>query len=156
MSLSPISRVFRLFVPNVASSPAPRAPPPIDTFETARTTDTQPQREAAFEQGRVLGAAAAERGEDCPVFPDLESAADPALISELQRGAQEAYAEGVEAQRQACFDSGFEVGLAGQPGLEGPSADLVLDPVRHGTDGFFAAVLRRATPAAPDAPVRHG
>jgi 16S rRNA (cytosine967-C5)-methyltransferase len=39
-------------------------------------------------------------------------------------------------------------GLVGVPPGEGPH--LVMTPARHGTDGFFAAVLRRdALPAGP-------
>jgi 16S rRNA (cytosine967-C5)-methyltransferase len=37
-------------------------------------------------------------------------------------------------------------------GLDGPGDDLVLDPVRHGTDGFFAAVLQRSVVAGSRVP----
>lgn len=112
-----------------AASAAPAAPPPPppaapssrDVFVPGLAVDVNARevlKAGAYDQGRLLGLAAARRGEDAPVLPPMD---DAELEAERQRGVAEAWAEGLEEQKAVCFDEGYRAGLGEQPALEGPS-----------------------------------
>ncbi|MBE9603250.1 RsmB/NOP family class I SAM-dependent RNA methyltransferase [Acetobacteraceae bacterium H6797] len=64
------------------------------------------------------------------------------VLPEENEGQVDAFlARHTEFERVPLAESWAGQGLAVPPPCEGP--DMALDPARHGTDGFFAAVLRR-------------